>query len=170
MKRQTAPKTKPSQGTGHAARTICPRQLQNVRDKFKKRQGCVELAFWQLPMGHYLALNPPFRTCVYRTIPQYQNTIPAQNGTLLAESLDSRLGGKHDFNTLFLSDVGDFMPKPLQQETIQIKVSPKLKKEIRRSALESDETLRTFILKALQNRGVTISDEELIDRRKAVRG
>jgi uncharacterized protein (DUF1778 family) len=62
------------------------------------------------------------------------------------------------------------MTKPLQQETIQIKVSPRLKKEIRRSALESDETLRTFILKALRNRGVTISDDELIDRRKAVRG
>ncbi len=62
------------------------------------------------------------------------------------------------------------MTKSLQQETIQIKVSPRLKKEIRRGALEADETLRTFILKALRNRGVTISDEELTDRRKAVQG
>lgn len=62
------------------------------------------------------------------------------------------------------------MSKSSQQETIQIKVSPGLKKEIRRSALESDETLRTFILKALQSRGVVISDEELVDRRKAVQG
>jgi hypothetical protein len=61
------------------------------------------------------------------------------------------------------------MGKPLQQETVQIKVSPALKKEIRRNALECDETLRTFILKALRRRGVTISDAELIDRRKASR-
>ena len=61
------------------------------------------------------------------------------------------------------------MTKPLQQETVQIKVSPGLKKEIRRSALECDETIRTFILKALQSRGVVVSAEELIDRRKAVR-
>jgi hypothetical protein len=61
------------------------------------------------------------------------------------------------------------MGKPLQQETVQIKVSPALKKEIRRSALECDETLRTFILKALRRRGVAISDAELVDRRKAAR-
>lgn len=61
------------------------------------------------------------------------------------------------------------MSKSLQQETLQIKVSPVLKKEIRRSALECDETVRTFILKALQTRGVSVSDEELQDRRKAAR-
>jgi hypothetical protein len=92
------------------------------------------------------------------------------NFAYFCKSLDRRLDGKHDFNTLLLSGIGDLMSKPSQQETIQIKVSPRLKKEIRRSALESDETLRTFILKALRNRGVTISDDELIDRRKAVQG
>jgi hypothetical protein len=55
-----------------------------------------------------------------------------------------------------------------QEKAVQIKVSAKLKKEIRRSALESDETLRTFILKALKARGVAISDDELSDRRKVV--
>lgn len=59
------------------------------------------------------------------------------------------------------------MAKSAQQETLQIKVSPELKKAVRRGALESDETVRTFILKALQGRGVPVPDEELVDRRKA---
>jgi hypothetical protein len=58
------------------------------------------------------------------------------------------------------------MPKASQEETVQIKVSSKLKKDIRRSALECDETVRTFILKALQGRGVSVSDSEIRDRRK----
>jgi hypothetical protein len=58
------------------------------------------------------------------------------------------------------------IPAPHHEETLQIKVSPELKKAIRRSALERDETVRTFILKALRERGVGISDDELVDRRK----
>jgi hypothetical protein len=58
------------------------------------------------------------------------------------------------------------MAKAAQQETLQIKLSPELKKAVRRGALECDETVRTFILKALQGRGVP--DEELVDRRKAL--
>lgn len=58
------------------------------------------------------------------------------------------------------------MTKASKEETVQIKVSPELKKEIRRSALERDETVRTFILRALRDRGVTVSDEQLVDRRK----
>ena len=58
------------------------------------------------------------------------------------------------------------MTKPSQEETVQIKVSALLKKEIRRSALECDETVRTFILKALKARGVAVADDELVDRRK----
>lgn len=53
-----------------------------------------------------------------------------------------------------------------RQETLQINVSAALKKEIRRCALESDENLRTFVLKALRSRGVTISKDEFVDRRK----
>ena len=52
------------------------------------------------------------------------------------------------------------------EKTVQFKVSPALKKEIRRSALEHDETVRAFILKALKERGVAISDDDLVDRRK----
>ena len=58
------------------------------------------------------------------------------------------------------------MTKASQEETIQIKVSPELKKEIRRGAFDSDETVRTFILKALKGRGVAVADKELVDRRK----
>jgi succinate dehydrogenase flavin-adding protein (antitoxin of CptAB toxin-antitoxin module) len=60
------------------------------------------------------------------------------------------------------------MTKPSPQETVQIKVSARLKKEIRRGALECDETVRTFILKALKTRGVVVADDELVDRRKVV--
>jgi hypothetical protein len=58
------------------------------------------------------------------------------------------------------------MAKSAKQETLQLKVSPELKKAVRRGALECDETVRTFILKALQGRGVPVPDEELVDRRK----
>jgi hypothetical protein len=51
---------------------------------------------------------------------------------------------------------------------IQFKVTAELKKEIHRSALEQDETVRTFILKALKGRGISVSDDDLVDRRKAV--
>jgi uncharacterized protein (DUF1778 family) len=58
------------------------------------------------------------------------------------------------------------MTKSTRQETLQIKVSPSLKKQIRRCALDSDENLRTFVLKALQERGVLVPQDELVDRRK----
>ena len=53
------------------------------------------------------------------------------------------------------------------EKTVQIKVSPELKKQIHRSALELDETVRTFILKALRGRGIAVSECDLVDRRKA---
>ena len=58
------------------------------------------------------------------------------------------------------------MAKVPDEKTVQIKVSPELKKAIHRSAFEQDETVRTFILKALQQRGITVSDGDLVDRRK----
>jgi hypothetical protein len=57
--------------------------------------------------------------------------------------------------------------KASKEKTVQFKVSAALKKEIRRSALERDQTVRAFILKALKGQGVAISDDELVDRRKA---
>ena len=58
------------------------------------------------------------------------------------------------------------MTKVSQEETVQIKVSPRVEEGDFRSAFECDETVRTFILKALKDRGVTVSDEELVDWRK----
>ena len=59
------------------------------------------------------------------------------------------------------------MAKVPDEKTVQFKVSPELKKEIHRTALERDETVRTFILKALKQRGIAIADGDLVDRRKA---
>jgi len=59
------------------------------------------------------------------------------------------------------------MAKTPDERTVQFKVSPEVKKEIHRTALERDETVRTFILKALKQRGIVISDADLVDRRKA---
>ena len=59
------------------------------------------------------------------------------------------------------------MAKVPDEKTVQFKVSPELKKEIHRTALERDETVRTFILKALKQRGIEIADGDLVDRRKA---
>lgn len=56
--------------------------------------------------------------------------------------------------------------KSSKEMTVQFKVSPALKKEIYRSALEQDETVRAFILKALKDRGIAVSDGDLVDRRK----
>ena len=58
------------------------------------------------------------------------------------------------------------MTKALDERTVQIKVSPELKKAIHRTALERDETVRTFILKALQQCGIPVPEQELMDRRK----
>lgn len=59
------------------------------------------------------------------------------------------------------------MTRAASEKTVQIKVSPELKKAIHRTALERDETVRTFILKALQQRGIAVSEGDLVDRRKA---
>jgi hypothetical protein len=56
--------------------------------------------------------------------------------------------------------------KASSEMTVLFKVSPALKKEICRSALECDETVRAFILKALKDRGIAVSDNDLVDRRK----
>lgn len=56
--------------------------------------------------------------------------------------------------------------KASSEMTVQFKVSPALKKEIYRNALEQDETVRVFILKALKGRGIAVSDNDLVDRRK----
>lgn len=62
--------------------------------------------------------------------------------------------------------MGVGMTKAPSEKTVQIKVSPELKKAIHRTALERDETVRTFILKALQQRGIAVGEHDLVDRRK----
>lgn len=59
------------------------------------------------------------------------------------------------------------MSRTPHEKTVQIKVSAELRKAIQRTALERDETVRTFILKALQQRGIPVADGDLVDRRKA---
>jgi uncharacterized protein (DUF1778 family) len=66
-----------------------------------------------------------------------------------------------------LSLIAHTVTMPASEETVQIRVSAETKKEIRRIALERDETVRTFILRALQARGVILSESEIGDRRKA---
>lgn len=60
------------------------------------------------------------------------------------------------------------MGKTSEESAIQIKVSPALKKEITRSAFERNETVRAFILRALKAQGISVSDSELIDRRRSI--
>ena len=67
----------------------------------------------------------------------------------------------------FLFILAHVVIMPASEETVQIRVSAETKKEIRRIALERDETVRTFILRALQARGVIVSESEIGDRRKA---
>lgn len=62
------------------------------------------------------------------------------------------------------------MDKKTHEETVQIRVSAQLKKEIRRNALESNETVRTLILKALKARGIAVAENDLVDRRKTAVG
>ena len=54
---------------------------------------------------------------------------------------------------------GNVMAKRASEETLQLKISPGLKKQIRRKALDRDQTLRTFVLSALQRSGVNVSRE-----------
>jgi hypothetical protein len=49
---------------------------------------------------------------------------------------------------------------------VQFKVSPKIKKAIKTIAFENDETVRSFILKALKEKGLPLAEDELGDRRR----
>lgn len=53
------------------------------------------------------------------------------------------------------------------EETVQIKVSPHIKKSIRALAFERDETVRSLILRSLRDSGLPLDEAELVDRRKA---
>ncbi len=61
------------------------------------------------------------------------------------------------------------MARTAREETVQFTVSTKLKRALKKKALARDETMRTFILKALCNAGLNVPDDELGDRRKGER-
>lgn len=73
-----------------------------------------------------------------------------------------------DFLTLYDHDLRIMVTryKTADEKPIQFKVSPRLKKAIQRKAFESDETVRVFVLKAIQQRGVSVAAADLVDRRK----
>ena len=96
------------------------------------------------------------------------SSVAALHSCLPFMEIDIMLYRKHDLPIVDLEVCGANMSKTNPDETVQIKVSAKTKKEIRRVALERDETLRTFVLRALRDRGVAVSDEEVGDRRKSV--
>jgi uncharacterized protein (DUF1778 family) len=79
-------------------------------------------------------------------------------------AVDILKDGSHDLGV----QGGSRMARAPDEKAMQIKVSPELKKAIHRTALEQDETVRTFILKALQQRGIVVSADDLVDRRKVV--
>lgn len=60
------------------------------------------------------------------------------------------------------------MTRKADEETLQIMVSPSIKKAIRALAVERDETIRSLILRSLRDAGLPLDESELIDRRKAV--
>lgn len=53
------------------------------------------------------------------------------------------------------------------EETIQLKVSSELKKQIKLTALKKDQTVREFVLMALSKNGIKVPTSELRDRRKS---
>lgn len=60
------------------------------------------------------------------------------------------------------------MSRKTDEETLQIMVSPSIKKAIRALAVERDETIRSLILRALRDAGLPLDEAELVDRRKVV--
>lgn len=50
--------------------------------------------------------------------------------------------------------------------TLQITVPPRVKKAISVRALRTGTTNRTVVLQALRDSGISVSDDELLDRRK----
>lgn len=64
--------------------------------------------------------------------------------------------------------MGVAMSRKPDEETLQIMVSPSIKKAIRALAVERDETIRSLILRSLKDAGLQLDDAELVDRRKAV--
>ena len=61
------------------------------------------------------------------------------------------------------------MGRATEEETIQFMVSAKVKRALKKKAFDRDETMRTFILKALRDAGLSVPEDELTDRRRGGR-
>ena len=59
------------------------------------------------------------------------------------------------------------MARNANEVVVQFKVSPRIKKSIKAMALDRDETVRSLILRALKDAGLSVADDELGDRRKS---
>jgi len=59
------------------------------------------------------------------------------------------------------------MSRNTNEQVVQFMVSPDVKKAIKALALERDETIRTLILRSLQDFGLHLDEVDLGDRRKA---
>ena len=53
--------------------------------------------------------------------------------------------------------------------TLQLKLSPELKRRIQKAAFDNGETLRAFVLTAVRDRGVEVDEVDLRDRRGGIR-
>jgi hypothetical protein len=56
------------------------------------------------------------------------------------------------------------MPEPVIQFSLSLRES--LRKQLAQLALESDCTMRAFVLNALKDKGLNVTEADLIDRRK----
>ena len=66
----------------------------------------------------------------------------------------------------------EIAPTPAKRESLtQISLSLRqdLRKQLNRLAAEADMTMRAFVLKALQDKGLSVREEDLADLRKARR-
>ncbi|MEJ2131844.1 MAG: hypothetical protein P8Y95_09555 [Gammaproteobacteria bacterium] len=60
------------------------------------------------------------------------------------------------------------MPEPDEEQLRQftLKMRESLHKELARRALEADMTMRGFIMSALKDKGLDVTEDDLIDRRR----
>ena len=60
------------------------------------------------------------------------------------------------------------MPDPDEEQLRQftLKMRESLHKELARHALEADMTMRGFIMNALKDKGLDVTEDDLVDRRR----
>ena len=61
------------------------------------------------------------------------------------------------------------MPEPDEEQKMRqftLKMRESLHKELARYALEADMTMRGFIMDALRDKGLDVTEDDLVDRRR----